>query len=130
MPMYTVSSRLSVSSNLRQPLAELIMNTHCGLTGAPETFVNVVYSNSVPLHDGIDVQVFAAVRFGRTEDTNKILKERMHNNISELLGMPKNKLEVSLMEVPAAWVMEGGNVLPEPGEEDQCEWLQNQTHAA
>ena len=130
MPMYTVSCRKTISSNLRQPLAEVIMNTHCGLTGAPETFVNVVYSHNVPLHEGIDVQVFAAVRFGRTEDTNTILKANMHKNISELLDIPKNSLEVTLMEVPASWVMEGGNILPEPGEEDQCEWLKEQDHAA
>lgn len=124
MPLYTVSTRTPIPEKQREALANSIMNTHCGLTGSPETFVNVIFMEGVPLREGVVLNVVGNVRKGRTPDMNENLQQLQRENISELMRVPQFQMELSLFEVPAQWVMEGGEILPEPGEEDQCEWLQ------
>jgi len=118
-----VSTQSSVPVEKRVELANLIMNVHCGMTGAPETFVNVMFMENVPLNDGISLNVIANVRKGRTGEMNETLRQEQIRKISELIKVPEFQMELSLFEVPANWIMEGGEVLPEPGEEDSCEWL-------
>ncbi|MEH6345080.1 MAG: hypothetical protein V7785_08350 [Bermanella sp.] len=126
MPMYTVSTNKPLEIVKRQELARVIMNIHCGLTKAPQTFVNVIYSQNVSLKDGIAINVLGNVRKGRTPEMNARLTKDMHEAVANFLNIGQNLVELSLFEVSASWVMEGGNILPEPGEEDDCEWLQQQ----
>lgn len=124
MPLYVVSSQRSIPVAKREELANLIMNVHCGLTGAPQTFVNVTFSENVPLKEGGLLNVIGNVRKGRTgELKDQLIKEQL-KQIAKLMGLSEFQVELSMFEVPAYWVMEGGEVLPEPGEEALCEWLQ------
>jgi phenylpyruvate tautomerase PptA (4-oxalocrotonate tautomerase family) len=123
MPLYTVSAHSPLPENIRQPLAQLIMKVHCELTGAPETFVQVVMSFGVPLEKKFSLQVFGNVRKGRTDDALQLLAQTLNREIAALLQTAAAAIDVSLFEVPASWVMEGGEVLPEPGEEAECQWL-------
>lgn len=124
MPLYSISTKEPLSDDQRQKLAVEIMDTHCGLTGAPQTFVNVIYHHNVPLRSGVKMNVMGNVRKGRTPEMCDELSKTLERNISDLMSIPLHNLELSLFEVPASKVMEGGEILPEPGEEDQCEWLQ------
>ena len=124
MPLYTVSTGRSLSVPNRKALANLIMDVHCVITGAPKTFVNVMYCDNIPLEDGLQMNVLGAVRKGRTAEMNATLQNTLIDKITEMFNMSDLQLDLSLFEVPAQWVMEGGEILPEPGEEDQCEWLQ------
>lgn len=125
MPMYTVSLRSDIPQNKKNQLAKLITDIHCSFTGAPPTFVNVIFSQNVSLENGIEVNVLGNVRKGRTAESNKRLTKEFHQELSKLLNIHPQHMEISLLEIPARWVMEGGEVLPEPGEEGSCEWLQN-----
>jgi hypothetical protein len=49
------------------------------------------------------------------------MQEAMVAALAEALGRAPGDVRVSLLEVPASWVMEGGAVMPEPGEE--AAWL-------
>ena len=129
MPLYVVSSQSSIPVPKRAELANLIMNVHCGITGAPETFVNVTFMENTPLNDGIVLNVIGNVRKGRTSEMSDLLKQEQIKNIAQVMNVPEFQMELSLFEVPANWVMEGGEVLPEPGEEAMCDWLQQQ-HSA
>ena len=40
---------------------------------------------------------------------------------SDIADVPLEQVGASISEVPASWVMEGGAILPEPGEEGE-EW--------
>lgn len=128
MPLYTVSSKTKLPDTTKAKLAKKIMDVHCGLTGAPETFVNVIFSQNVPLRPGILHNVLCSVRKGRTPDMNDTLLQSMHTNIADLLSVSESTMELNLFEVPAQWIMEGGEILPEPGEEDDCEWLKEANH--
>lgn len=124
MPLYTVSTGRSLDVKSRKALANLIMDVHCGITGAPKTFVNVMYCENIPLEEGLQMNVLGAVRKGRTAEMNDTLQGELISQITAMFKMSDLQLDLSLFEVPAQWVMEGGEILPEPGEEDQCEWLQ------
>lgn len=126
MPLYQISTASSISVEKREELANLIMNIHCGITGAPETFVNVFFWENVPLKDGIVLNVLAGVRKGRGPKMNALLKSEMLKGVSELMNVPEFQTELVMSEMPAQWIMEGGEILPEPGEEAMCEWLQKQ----
>lgn len=124
MPLYTVSTTSNTPSTLKKQIAQLIVNVHCRITGAPETFVNVIFSKGVPLKSNTSMHILGSVRKGRTNETSNVLKQELLEKISSLTNTQQSSLDFSLFEVPAQWVMEGGEILPEPGEEDFCEWLQ------
>jgi hypothetical protein len=41
--------------------------------------------------------------------------------VAKAVGAEAGSVRVHLLEVPASWVMEGGALLPEPG--DEADWL-------
>ena len=123
MPLYTVSATESISAQDKQQLAQLIVDLHCAYTGAPETFVNVIYWEKFPLKAGINYHILATVRKGRSQALNDELYADMRAQTCKLLRISEQQIELNLLEVPAVWVMEGGHVLPDPGQEDQCDWL-------
>ena len=83
------------------------------------------FSTNAPLNNGIALNILGTVRKGRTATMNDELQLLMMDKVSELLRIPQLQMEISLFEMPARWIMEGGEILPEPGEEDDCEWLKN-----
>jgi hypothetical protein len=111
---------------MKQQVAQKVVDVHCDLTGAPETLVNVIFSENVPLRPGILHNIGANVRKGRTGDMNETLTQEMLNQLADVLSVSNAAMEISLFEVPAQWIMEGGEILPEPGEEAFCEWPQKQ----
>ena len=125
MPLYTITTPKSLPNTKRVDLANLIMNVHCGLTGAPETFVNVMYWENAKLNDGVAMHVYGGVRKGRTAELRETLEAEMARRICEMMMLTAEELEIDMFEMPAQWIMEGGEILPEPGEEALCEWLQN-----
>lgn len=129
MPQYTVSTRAPLTAEQRSALAKRFMDTHCGITGAPQTFVVVHYAHGVPLNEGRSVHVFGNVRKGRTPELCMTLSRALTEQICSCLEIPVARLELKLFEVPASWVMEGGEVLPEPGEEALSEWLRRERRA-
>lgn len=129
MPLYTISTANSFDVPTRQQLAQKIVDVHCSITGAPETFVNVVFSHNVDIKANAKLSILGAVRKGRTEQLSNTLQQEMQRSLAELLSIQAQQVDLSLFEVPAQWVMEGGEILPEPGEEALCQWLQ-QGHAS
>lgn len=123
MPMYTVSTKTPLHDPVKLKIAHAITNIHCELTGAPKSFVNVVFSENVPLRRHVALNIFGNIRKGRTPEMNRELSDSLVSEIGTLSSTAKEAIEISLFEVPATWVVEGGEVLPEPGEEDQCDWL-------
>ncbi len=128
MPLYTVSTRAPVSDKAKAEIAMMITDEHCGPTGAPRTFVQVFFSENVPLNPGTELHLFASVRAGRTMQVNDNIEQAMVNRLCEITGFGVRQIETAIFGVPASWIMEGGVILPEPGEE--AEWLKKHNHAA
>ncbi len=128
MPLYTVSTREPLDSATKAKVAMMITDVHCGHTGAPRTFVQVYYKENVPLNPGTNLHIYASVRAGRTMHVNDEVEHDMVDQMASLTGIPLAEMEYAIFGVPASWIMEGGVILPEPGEEEQ--WLKDNNHAA
>ncbi|WP_296448599.1 tautomerase family protein [Rhodoferax sp. UBA5149] len=129
MPFYTCIHKAGImSEEAKRAIAVGITDIHCGLTGAPRHFVHVMfqdYKSGNCYSGGEDSRVAnirGNVRAGRSQET----KEKMMEQMTALWRKecPETKLGdivVSLAEVPATNVMEGGVLLPHP--KDDAVWL-------
>lgn len=127
MPVYSLTSHKQISQAKKQKLADLFTDTHCGLTGAPEQFVHVIFSDGIPIREGKELYIHANVRAGRTPEMVQTLREDLVNKSADILGISPALVHINLMEIQAKWIMEGGHVMPDPGEED--EWMEKVTSA-
>lgn len=127
MPLYTVSTREALDGDVKAKLAMMITDVHCAHTGAPRTFVQVYFAQNLPLAEAVDLNVQASVRAGRSAELNKQVEVDLIQQVADLSGISLNHISFNLFEIPASWVMEGGVILPEPGEE--AEWLEKHGHA-
>jgi phenylpyruvate tautomerase PptA (4-oxalocrotonate tautomerase family) len=117
MPLYVCSTPAATLDDAqRRRIAEAITHIHCDLTGAPPAFVHVVFDEQ-----GQDYGVFGTIRAGRSDETKAELTRRVSEAVAATVRVDAAQVGVVTRDVPAAWVMEGGAVMPEPGEEDA--WL-------
>jgi phenylpyruvate tautomerase PptA (4-oxalocrotonate tautomerase family) len=124
-----------VSENLtsyeqRLQISKEVTRIHCEITGAPPTFVHTFFSedSNAELAEGTRVLVFGSIREGRTAEQKQQLANDMQASISQILGVGLGEVTVATVDLPARWVMEGGAVLPEPGEEEA--WLAEHGHGS
>ncbi len=124
MPLYTLASRKPLSAAVCKEVADLVTDAHCQVTGAPAQFVNVVFMHGHDLRDGNLVGVIGNVRSGgnRSDDVLKRLRDRLQADVAAKANVAVDKVSVRLIGVPSRWVMEGGEIMPEPGAE--AAWLE------
>lgn len=132
MPLYTLATRKPFPEQTRFDIAQVITDVHCGLTGAPTEFVNVIFMTGYRMRRGTILGVNGNVRMGgdRNADLYEKLNELMQQRISEAAGLDLSQVLVTLIGVEPHWVVEGGMILPPPGAE--ADWLErkNAAHAA
>lgn len=123
MPLYNLACRQPLSAEKRQRVAELITKAHCEVTTALPHYVNVVYTDNWALPDGIDVSIFGGVRIGgtRTPEVVDQLKQALMEATAQGIEQPVDAVAISTIGVPAHWIIEGGEVMPEPGKEPGAE---------
>ena len=125
MPLYLCNSARGAIDNAAKPkIAADITRIHCDVTGAPPTFVHAFFFEEAPHQPLGDktVLLFGNIRHGRTDEQKSQLVEQMRESIHSHTGIPLEEILVHTMDIPASWVMEGGDLLPEPGEE--AAWLE------
>lgn len=130
MPLYMCNHVDGVIPDaVKQQIAADITEIHCDVTGAPATFVHVFFFEDAPQlpMNGKSVFLFASIRDGRSPEQKLALMTRMKRAINHHAGVAIDEIVMDTIDVPASWVMEGGDVLPEPGDEDA--WLATH-HAA
>jgi len=118
MPVYHCSiPEAQLDDAKRQRIASDITRIHCEKTGAPPDFSHVLFVDA-PAGAG----VVGSIRAGRSEALRVEMASAMAEAVAKTLGSEPGRVRVTLLEVPASWVMEGGAVMPEPGEE--AAWLE------
>lgn len=119
MPLYNLACRKPLSAEQRQIVAERITEAHCTVTTALPHYVNVVYTDNWSLPAGIDVSIFGGVRIGgtRTPEVVDRLKRALVEATAQGIGKPTDRVAITTIGVPAHWIIEGGEVMPEPGKE-------------
>lgn len=125
MPLYTCNARKgAISNEAKEKIAADITHIHCDVTAAPPDFVHAFFfeeSDDLPLGDNSAV-LHGNIRHGRNDEQKAEIVERMRDSIHTHTGLPKDAIQATTSDTPASWVMEGGDLLPEPGEE--AEWLE------
>ena len=123
MPFYNCACSRDLGVDTRARIAEAIGTVHCGLTGAPPHFVNVLFLNDYPLRRGEVLSVIGNVRTGgnRTPALIDRLRRDLHASIAFAGSLESTEVVVKLIPIDARWVMEGGQVVPEPGDEEELE---------
>lgn len=118
MPLYICSTPAdTLDADQRLEVAEAITRIHCDLTGAPPTFAHVVFADSASDR----YSVFGTIRAGRSDETKAALRRQMAEALAGTARVDVERVTVTTSDMPASWVMEGGALLPEPGEEG--DWL-------
>lgn len=124
MPLYRCAIREGLSNEAqRARIAKDVVRIHCGVTGAPAAFVHAFFSEkpAEELPDGLAAFVFGTIRWGRTEAQKAEIVAGLRECVAAALGCSADEVGATTVDIPSKWNMEGGALLPEPGEEEA--WL-------
>jgi phenylpyruvate tautomerase PptA (4-oxalocrotonate tautomerase family) len=124
MPLYRCSVAPGLSSyEQRSRIAKEVTRIHCEVTDALAGFVHAFFADDRDgrLPAGKRAVLLGSIRRGRTPEQKQRLRDEMARALADTLGVALDEVAVVVVEVPARWVMEGGRVLPEPGED--AAWL-------
>lgn len=124
MPLYLCNAAKGAISDAAKPkIAADITRIHCAVTGAPAQFVHAFFveEDAAPPLDGKSAVLFGSIRGGRTDAQKNQIVSEMRRSIQTHAGLDLEDIGMLTTDVPARWAFEGGEVMPEPGEE--AEWL-------
>lgn len=130
MPTYVCTAmegRLSPSQ--KQSITREITRIHCGTTGAPGFFAQVIFQSVKPgnyfvggkLLEHDQIFVHGRTRDGRASQAKTRMICDMREALGRVTGIAHAGIWVYLAEITARQMIEGGHVLPEPG--DEPAWL-------
>ena len=124
MPVYTCTTTEStLSAETKKALASEIGTIHSEINHVPSTYVNVVfhelsadsvYTDAVPANP---VLVNGWIREGHPKTEVTRLATEIAAAVTRVAGVPAERVLVVFESSPASFAVEGGRVLPEPGEE-------------
>ena len=126
MPTYTCTAATGLlDAAAKRAVARAVTLAHAEITGAPTHFAQVIFQDvaagdhfvgGVPLaHD--HVFVYGRIRAGRSAIDRKALIRRLARDVASAAGVDAFAVWVYLLELPAAAMVEFGQILPEAGDE-------------
>ena len=125
MPHYRcIIPQDALTFDQRQEIALAFTDIHCVSTGAPRSFVSVTFLETPPGETsefGTDYYLDGGNRAGRSEEVKRQLLADLTDAFGKIANVPTERIPGRITENPASWTMEGGFVLPEPGQEGP-EW--------
>ena len=124
MPLYRCAVLEGLTTEAqRAQIAKEVVRIHCGVTSAPPSFVHAFFQElpGPKLPEGNAAFVLGTIRWGRTEEQRAKIASELTESVAHIIGRDPAEVAVVTAEIPSKWNMEGGALLPEPGEED--EWL-------
>lgn len=130
MPTYVCwTTAGSLNDQQRARIAESITAIHAQEGRAPRYFVQVVFNElqpnshfvgGLPAFSG-QIWIRADIRSGRSDDQKRAILNRIAADVSTIAGVASTEVWVYISDIPAAGVLEFGQVLPQPGQEE--EWF-------
>jgi phenylpyruvate tautomerase PptA (4-oxalocrotonate tautomerase family) len=134
MPIYQCwSPEELLTSSAKAAVAAEVTRIHCESTGAPASFVNVLF-HQIDVGDCFvagEVQarsyISGVIRHGRNLDTRQHMLRELSRMWTDLTGQPEAELIVVLHEIDPANSVEAGLIVPEPGHEQ--EWIEENRSA-
>lgn len=124
MPIYTCTANdATLTADTKAELAGQIATIHSSINHVPSTYVNVVfhelpadsvYTDGTPASP---ILVSGWVREGHPDAETTRLATEIAAAVSLVTGVDADRVLVVLQSSPARFAVEGGRVLPEPGQE-------------
>ena len=124
MPIYRFKVPAgSVDLAQREKIAMDVTDVHCGSTLAPRHFVHVFFDEQGDGEPEYPTRFYldAINRAGRPQEVKDKLLNDLLNAFVRHTDISRDEISGRIGETPASWAMEGGQVLPEPGQET-AEW--------
>jgi phenylpyruvate tautomerase PptA (4-oxalocrotonate tautomerase family) len=126
MPTYVCSIPAGhLSDNQKVALANAITRIHSEETGAPRYFVQVEMQEIAAgerflggTHADGQIWIRGDIRAGRTEKQRETMLTRIMNEANEITQTKKDDIWVYICNLAPTDMIEYGNVLPRPGEEE------------
>lgn len=121
MPLYmTNAAKGAIDDAAKKKIAADITRIHCDVTDAPPAFVHAFFVEDAPHMPLEDKTTFllGSIRAGRNAEQKAQIVDEMRQSIHDHSGLPLDDINVVIRDTPASWVMEGGDIMPEPGEEE------------
>jgi phenylpyruvate tautomerase PptA (4-oxalocrotonate tautomerase family) len=129
MPIYTcISTAKTLADDTKAAVAAEITKIHSSITGAPSSFVHVVFQELPATNVFTDATpsqpllITGVIRAGRADTDKMRLAADISSSSSRIAGIPEERILVNIADRPARFAVEGGRVMPEPGAED--DWLE------
>ena len=125
MPLYRTLVRPGLlTEQQREAFANDVVDVHCAVTGAPRSFVHVLYADDEDgrLGDGQNALVFGTIRNGRTPSQKQEIASSLSAALATKAAVPIDTITVVSVDIDASYTMEGGKLLPEPGSAEEEEW--------
>lgn len=127
MPLYRCTSpQGSLNDAQRSVLAQAFTDIHSDLTGAPRTFVHVQFHHRDAQAGRANFELHAGIRAGRDRALADAIVARCIAAVALIAQVDPGQISMRTSATPASWILEGGRVLPEPGEEE--DWEAARTH--
>lgn len=124
MPLYMFNTETgALTDGQRAGIAADLTRIYCDVTGAPALFVNAFFFENLPIIplDGVKVSILAGTRKGWSDGQKAEIVDRLKLSISHRAEIAGEDVRLIFHDTPASWAMEGGDIVPEPGEE--AAWL-------
>ena len=125
MPLYRTLIRPGLMDlQQREAFAGDVVEVHCDVTGAPRSFVHVMYAEDGDGHlaDGQNALVFGTIRNGRSDAQKQEIASRLTDALAARAGISSSSITAVSVDIEASRTMEGGKLLPEPGSAEEEEW--------
>jgi len=124
VPIYTCTTTEStLTSENKTALAGEIARIHSAINHVPSTYDNVVF-HELPAdaiytegRPAAPVLVSGWVRAGHPDAETTLLATEISTAVTRVTGVPAERVMVVFTSSPAHYAVEGGRVLPEPGQE-------------
>ena len=124
MPVYTcTTTTATLTADVKSALAQQISRIHAEINHVPSTYVNVVfhelpaggiYTDGAPANP---VLVNGWVRSGHPADKTTRLATEIAAAVSRIANVDPDRVLMVIQNSPASGAVEGGRILPEPGQE-------------
>ncbi len=125
MPLYRVLTRPGLlTDEQRVAFSHDVVDIHCRWTGAPPSFVHVLYAadDAGELDEGTAALVFGTIRTGRNDEQKQRITGDLSTALAARAGIDPAGVVAVSADIQASYVMEGGKLLPEPGSPEEDAW--------
>lgn len=118
MPLYLFNTKAGLLGDAaKAEIAADVTDIYSRATGAPGFFMNAFFFEDhalIPLNDDT-VSIRAGTRTGWTEQQKSQITEELKLSTFRHAGVEPEAIRIAFQDTPASWAMEGGDIIPEPG---------------